>query len=71
MPVGLSRKGDIMKHRKNEPPKIPPDKKLEYQFLHTAISKGIAVFFLFDTVLPIQPIQTNYMAVLYKMAHPL
>ena len=34
-----------MKHRKNEPPKIPPDKKPKYQFLHTAISKGIAVFF--------------------------
>ena len=34
-----------MKHRKNEPPKIPPDKKLKYQFLHTAVSKGIAVFF--------------------------
>lgn len=30
-----------MKRRKNEPPKIPPDKKLKYQFLHTAVSKGI------------------------------
>ena len=34
-----------MKYRKNEPQEIPPNKKLKYQFLHTVISKEIAVFF--------------------------
>lgn len=34
-----------MKHRRIKPTGVLPDKNLTYQFLHTAVSKGIAVFF--------------------------